>query len=376
MIPGIVAGAYIGGGTPPGPTPVYGGIKILTRFRSDGLVSACSEGPIPGITPAFDMVDMECKHIYQRYRVYDPDAAAELTELSVVGISGDYAVCFSDSGSRYAYVTPYKKDATLIADSSAWESSCTLTIGTDITPIDFGADNVAFFGGMIAPNRFIAYCLNANSVDPDDLPRVLTFYLVDFTSPTSHTLLPVVVDLDALGTFAPEQYFEQYQGVKSYAFDQADNTQLAVVLTSTVVDYSGSQAIGIKVNTTTGNIYYKTHDNADGGTDMSPLWPMGDTSSSIFENGSQYRAGQYDIGSFDSILAHGSSSFMQKRVFTGRTVGLPPQRQTEFEGEETLESANIDQAMATKLTSLGFTVDPFAIPSRAFHFAPMFDEMT
>lgn len=371
---GIMASGLVGG-VPPGPTPEYGGIKILTRFRSDGLVSACTEGPIPGISPAFDMVDMVCKNIYQRYRVYDPGISSEIATLAVVGISGDYAVSFDDSGSRYAFITPYKKDATLIADVTEWETDCTLTIGTDINAIDFGAENIAFFGSMIAPNRFLAYCLRADAVDLEDLPRVLTFYIVDFSSPTSHTLLPVEVDLDVLGDFSPNQYFDQYQGVQSLAFDQADNTQLAVVLNSSYIDYSGPQAIGVKVNTTTGAITSHTSDPADGGTYMSPLWPMGDTSSSIFENGTQYRAGQYDIGSFDSILAHGSSSAMQKRTFTGRTVGAAPQRQTEFEGEETHETENIDNAMAVKLTALGYEIDQFAIPSRSFHFAPFFDEM-
>lgn len=366
---GIYAGALAAGGDV-GPTPVYGGIKVLSRFNSDGFGSSISEGPFPSATPAFDMIAMECNNIYQRYRVYDPIGLAEITDLIIGGIGDAYAICVSENGNRYGYITPYLKDDEIIPDLITWSAAHTLQIGVDVEAIDFGIENVVYDVTSIQSGRFLAHCIKA---DASITERILTFYIVDYTSATSHTLTPVAVDLDTL-SIDSDLYFDQYDGVKFIAFNR-DTDELAVVLNVHSTEFGNIQTVGLNVNQETGAINSAVENINASGSTMSALFPLSEITYACFENTVQYRAGQYDIGSFDSILGHGSSTALQKRTFAGRAVSAGPQIQTEFIDEVTGDTVNIDSAAADKMTALGFAVVD-TIASKPYRFAPFFDDMT
>lgn len=369
---GIYAVGTSGGpGPDPGPTPVYGGIKILPHYNSSGLGTAISEGPIPGISPSFDMVEMECTAIYQRYRVYDSGLVTEYTGLVVAAIDGVHAICFA-AGDRYLAITPYKKDATLVADAAQWATDCTLLVGDTVELIDLGVDRAATRATLINSGRFIPHIYKTDLTEE----RTLTLYIVNFTSATVNTLTPVSVDLDDLA-IADNFYFKENSGVSGVAFNHATGELSVAVTCYNSIDGYGFGYIALNINQVTGaiNSFFANIPSEPASAFLTPLAGLSSITYACFEDSFQYRAGQYDVGSFDSIVMHTSSFVADKRTFTGRGIDDPYNILTNFVDEAYVATVSLDSAISDKLTSLGFDVVE-AIPSTSYQMSPLFADMT
>lgn len=357
---GIYAvGTTSGGPVDPGipDNAEFGGMKMLTSFAGPGLAGYLAEPQqIPGACFAFDMRSMECKDIYQRYRVESsmPNLTPGVQDDVVIAcISSGLAVSVSPVYyKQYAYVTPFRKNETLISLYSDWQDDCTLVAGVNLTPIDVG-DDYEIYNALLVGAGKIVFTMSHLS---EAVLRENTFYIVDFTSPTSHTKIPVVVDLDFLGIDSGYS-FRRYHGVTNAAFDYITG---ALGLKLRLYSESGAGEMLIKVNAETGEVLSSAFvaDDGTSGVGRTPAALFGDITNGTFDYVERYE-GSFKLASFDKTVpfTYGGTA-ISKWTFTDRYTASAPNYNMQYNGlEELYEFVNLESSASDKLIELGYAIE-------------------
>lgn len=186
---GMFAYQYYGGGG--ALIPLSGDFHVIGHNRSSGFSSAVDEGVLPAVAPIYNIDTGLVESIYQRRRIYDPDLVAERDTFYTCAIDRTFAI--NVDGSKYIAITPYNIDGGIKLYDD-WVAEDTLEVNSDITLMDCGDDYSPIDIVMLAQGKFII----VNKLQTPDLTSII-LPVVTFTSPTSHTVTEIVIDLASFG---------------------------------------------------------------------------------------------------------------------------------------------------------------------------------
>ena len=363
---GVIATGLVDGGPP---IPTGGpGLKMLLQYGSAGMPGIVSGGEIPAVAPSFHVFSLSCDKIYQRYRVME--GVTEISDLSIMAIDGDYAICANPS-STSVFITPYHVDEDL-EFTDDWELNSTLIVGVSVSEIDLSGASSSGVAQIlvIQSGKFLVLPdVSGSGV------TVLNAHIVDYSSPTSFSVTSIEINLSS------------YSGTSGFYFSDPP--------------YSGSA-----VNYTTGELAFTTVLNNPGGVFgliaflidketgaiedslvnippseelvvLTSLAILSEVTQDCFEN--KNTAGDFNSGengAYNGVSGRttgmlSSDGMVGKATFSGRSIVTAGyQIYTDYEDLTSYLSVSVRTKVKDKLEDLGYTVVGDVSPGETIYYSP------